>query len=219
MSQLTLLRHGQANTGARDEESYDQLSDLGWKQARWLGEEFAASGEVFARFYSGQLRRHRETAEALALSGHADPVIDPRFNELEYFTLAQLLKDQHGVAIPTTREEFTAHLPRLFNAWHSGQIENPPESFDDFEARVKDGMEDLSAGDGRAIVVSSTGVIGMAMRVTMGLDTKGMARACLAVENTSVSRWTMLDGSLALSEFNTSPHLSRPERQFARTHL
>ena len=37
MVELTLVRHGQAQTGARDEASYDSLSNLG-HQARWLGE-------------------------------------------------------------------------------------------------------------------------------------------------------------------------------------
>jgi len=38
MSHITLIRHGQANTGARDEQSYDRLSALGHQQAAWLGE-------------------------------------------------------------------------------------------------------------------------------------------------------------------------------------
>jgi hypothetical protein len=39
------------------------------------------------------------------------------------------------------------------------------------------------------------------------------------VENTSLSRWLPLRGSLALTQFNALPHLEHPERQFARTHL
>ena len=37
MGEVVLVRHGQANSGATDEESYDRLSDLGHQQARWLG--------------------------------------------------------------------------------------------------------------------------------------------------------------------------------------
>ena len=43
MVELTIVRHGQANTGATDEKSYDKLSDLGRQQARWLGEHFAGN--------------------------------------------------------------------------------------------------------------------------------------------------------------------------------
>ena len=31
MTQITLVRHGQANSNARDEASYDRLSELGWE--------------------------------------------------------------------------------------------------------------------------------------------------------------------------------------------
>ena len=36
MSHVTLVRHGQANSSARDELGYDRLSELGWQQAEWL---------------------------------------------------------------------------------------------------------------------------------------------------------------------------------------
>ncbi|MEC7667486.1 MAG: phosphoglycerate mutase family protein, partial [Pseudomonadota bacterium] len=61
MSQITLVRHGQANTTARDEASYDRLSDLGHQQAAWLGGYFRNSNERYARAYSGTLLRHRQT--------------------------------------------------------------------------------------------------------------------------------------------------------------
>jgi len=219
MSYITLVRHGQANTSARDETSYDQLSDLGAQQARWLGEHLSRTGEHFPRLFSGTLQRQRETAASIALANHAEPQIDPRFNELEFFTLATLYRDQHGVPIPEDREDFTDHLPRLFAAWQADEIDNPPETFSAFESRIREALEDVGAGEGRALVITSGGVIGMAMRITLGLDLHSYARACLAVENTSLSRWLPLRGSLALTQFNALPHLEHPERQFARTHL
>ena len=69
MSFITLVRHGQANSSARDEGSYDRLSDLGWQQARWLGGYFEQTGEKFARVYSGTLRRHVETVEGIEGEG------------------------------------------------------------------------------------------------------------------------------------------------------
>ena len=44
MIEITLIRHGQANTGARSEADYDRLSDLGRQQALWLGEHLRATG-------------------------------------------------------------------------------------------------------------------------------------------------------------------------------
>src|SRR6056297_3369689 len=37
VAEIILVRHGQANSHATDEQSYDRLSDLGREQARWLG--------------------------------------------------------------------------------------------------------------------------------------------------------------------------------------
>lgn len=216
MSYITLVRHGQANTTARDEASYDRLSDLGAQQAAWLGQYLADTGEHFPRTYRGSLHRHRETARAM---GMPDGVTDPRLNEIEYFTLANLLEAQQGLALPDSREDFVGHLPRVFAAWERDEITDAPESFAAFEARVRDALDEISAGDGRAIVVTSGGVIGMALRITLGLDIAAMARICLAVENSSLSRWLPLHGSLALTQFNALPHLDLPDRQFARTHL
>ena len=216
MSYITLVRHGQANTTARDEAGYDRLSALGTQQAAWLGQHLTHTGEHFPRAYRGSLQRHRETAEAM---GRPDAHTDPRLNEMAFFTMAQLYEDQHGAAIPDSREDFALHLPRMIAAWEAGEIDGAPESFAAFEARVKGGLAEIAEGEGRAIVVTSGGVIGMALRITMGLDITAMARVCLAVENTSLSRWLPLHGSLALTQFNALPHLESPERQFARTHL
>ena len=40
MVQIFLVRHGQANSEAKDEVSYDKLSPLGKIQAGWLGQYF-----------------------------------------------------------------------------------------------------------------------------------------------------------------------------------
>ena len=100
MSHVTLVRHGQANTHAKDEISYDQLSDLGRQQARWLGDHLRGTGDVFARAYSGTLQRHRETAAEMGLALEVEQ--DARLNELEYFTMAQLMDQQHGCTVAMT---------------------------------------------------------------------------------------------------------------------
>lgn len=125
MSHITLIRHGQANTSARDEASYDRLSDLGHQQAAWLGEHLRNSGNHHPRVYCGTLTRHIETAASM---GYADAVQDARLNEMEYFTLAEAMRDQHGLPIPEEREGFVDHLPRVFAAWAGGEISEPYES-------------------------------------------------------------------------------------------
>ncbi|SEO86445.1 Broad specificity phosphatase PhoE [Salinihabitans flavidus] len=219
MPHITLVRHGQANTAARDEISYDRLSDLGHQQARWLGEHMTASGDRFARIYCGSLQRHRETAESMGLAADAEVVVDPRFNEFPYFALAQLLEAQQGLPVPGVRENFVTHLPRLLTAWQHDEIAEAPESHGDFTDRITDAMADIAAGEGRAVVVTSGGVIGGVMRQTLGLTTEGWAQVCLAIMNTSVHRWQLLEGRPMLAQFNAIPHLETPKRQFAQTHL
>lgn len=219
MSFITLVRHGQANSTARDEVGYDRLSDLGWQQARWLGGYFTEAGERFARVYTGTLRRHLETTEAIAPHCDTAPIRDERLNEMTYFDMAQMLEAQHGIAVPGDREGFVRHLPLLLEHWRDGKLDGTTESFDAFQHRVTDVLTEIAAGEGRALVVTSGGLIGMAMRIVMRLDITAMAHSCLAIENSSLHRIQPLSTGLALTQFNALPHLDTPERQHARSHL
>lgn len=219
MSQIILVRHGQAQTAARDDHGYDRLSTLGHQQAAWLGAHMDETGETVSRVYCGTLIRHGETAAAMRASQHAEIVQDARLNEMAFFSLAQLFAEQHNAPLPESREGFVAFMPRLPAAWEAGEIGNPPESFADFTARVSDAMAEIAQGRGTALVVTSGGLIGMVLRQTMGLGSQAFARACLAIMNTSVHRLHLLGDEMALTQFNAVPHLDRPERHYARTHL
>ncbi|WP_323784128.1 histidine phosphatase family protein [Leisingera sp.] len=216
MSHITLIRHGQANTGARDEASYDRLSDLGHQQAAWLGKHLRATDSHHPRVYCGTLTRHIETASSM---GCTDVVQDPRLNEMEYFTLAEAMRDQLGLAIPEEREGFVDHLPKVFAAWAKDEISEPYESWASFETRTQAALKEIAAGDGPALVVTSGGLIAMALRQAMGLDTAGMARLALAIMNTSMHRLFPIGGHLSPVLFNAVPHLEAPDRHFAQTHL
>ena len=219
MFQLTLVRHGQANSDARDEDSYDQLSALGHQQARWLGAHFTAKNVDFDRVYCGTLRRHIETARGIVPTRESGFIQDPRLNELEYFTLAQMLYEQQGIAVPKDRDGFCEHLPMLFTAWANNDIAHPPESFHNFESRISAVLDDIAATECPALVVTSGGVIGMMMRLTMGLDLTHMSRACLSIMNASVHLWQPLGPNLTLTQFNAVPHLDHSDRADAKTYL
>ncbi|GLO71930.1 fructose 2,6-bisphosphatase [Phaeobacter inhibens] len=216
MTHITLIRHGQANTGARDEASYDRLSDLGHQQARWLGAHLRDTRAYYTRIYCGTLTRHIETAAGMELE---NVVQDPRLNEMEYFNLAEAMQDQHGLEIPTEREGFVDHMPKVFAAWAADEIANPPESWRDFETRTRSALTEIAAGDGPALVVTSGGLIAMAMGQAMGLDTTGTARIALAIMNSSLHRLHPIGGQLSPVLFNAVPHLEHPERHYAQTHL
>jgi broad specificity phosphatase PhoE len=217
MSHITLVRHGQANTQARNEADYDQLSPLGHQQAAWLGEHLRDTASHHPRVYCGTLRRHIETTQGM---GYGDQVIqDARLNEMEYFTMAQLLETQQGLEIPTEREGFIVHLPTVFKAWQNGDIIDPPESFEAFHDRVQASLSEIASGSGPALVVTSGGLIAMAMRHVLELGSDAMARVALAIMNTSVHRLYPIGDRLTPVLFNAVPHLETPDRHYAQTHL
>ncbi len=217
MSHITLIRHGQANSHATDEAGYDKLSDLGRQQSVWLGAYLKAQNQHHVRLYTGTLKRHIETAAAMQTD--LDPISDARLNELEYMTMANAMEKEQGVPFPTDQAAFTAHVPRLFEAWYNGQIAGAPESFADFEARISDVLRDIASGDGPALVVTSGGFISCAMRHVLRLDVSAMAQLTLAIYNTSQHRLFPIGGRLSPTMFNAIPHLESPDRHHAQTHV
>lgn len=220
MTQLTLVRHGQANTTATNEKDYDRLSDLGHQQARWLGAHFQHANQSFARVYVGSMRRHQETAQGIGTTRFATAKTDGRLNEMPYFDLAKAFQKITGrTATPQNRADFAAHMGDVFNAWEDGALEDVPETYTEFFDRVQSGIDDVSRGNGSALVVTSGGLIGAVMKQTLGLDNYGWAKHCLAILNTSVHRLDYFDGEPHVAGFNALPHLDLPERHSARTFL
>ncbi len=217
MSHITLIRHGQANSGATTEEDYDRLSPLGHQQAAWLGDHLQHTGQHHLRLYTGTLRRHSETASSMKTGLEA--VTDARLNELEYYNLAQAMLEEHGLAFPVGQESFATHLPKVFSAWSQNQIEGAPETFAQFETRVTEAIHDISQGDGPALVVTSGGLISMVMRRLLNLDIDAMAHVALGIMNTSVHRLFPIGGRLTPVMFNAIPHLEQPDRHHAQTHV
>lgn len=217
MSHITLIRHGQANTHAKDEASYDQLSDLGHQQARWLGAHLRDTHQHHTRLYTGTLQRHRETAQGMATDMEATE--DARLNELEYFTMAQALEDEHGIAAPEDPSQFVHHFPIVLTHWRDDKLEGAPERFSQFETRITDALREIGAGAGPALVVTSGGLIAMTMRTHLGLDVPAMAKVALAIMNTSIHRLHPIGGTMSPVMFNAIPHLEAPDRHHAQTHV
>ncbi|MEP4195482.1 MAG: histidine phosphatase family protein [Aliishimia sp.] len=221
MSHITLIRHGQANSDATTEEDYDRLSDLGHQQARWLGAHLRDMHQHHSRLYTGTLRRHIETADGMATG--LDAVRDARLNELEYFTMASALEEEHGISAPVEQSDFIAHFPVILQYWQDDKIEGAPERFSHFEARINDVLREIGQGNGPAFVVTSGGLIAMTMRSHLRLDVHAMAHVALAIFNSSLHRLYPIggpeNGTWSPVLFNAIPHLEHPERHYAQTHV
>lgn len=216
MSDILLIRHGQANSGATDEETYDRLSPLGHQQAAWLGEHLRTTGRSYERVLTGTLRRHVETAASLNMGLPTEA--DARLNELDYFSMAREMEVRHSLPIPTSTAAFAAHVPPTMEAWQAGELTEAPESFPAFESRVRAAINDLATAPERTLVVTSGGVIAMAMRILLDLGIVPMTRMLLATKNTSVHAVSRRDGRLLLMQFGAVPHLEQADRAAAHTY-
>ena len=216
MTEVILVRHGQANSLAKDEASYDRLSNLGHQQARWLGEYLRGTDHRVKRIISGPLRRQRETAAAISEVLGIDFTQDERLRELDYFGLSKSMQEAHGLQVPSGRAEFIEHFPQVMEAWEEGRISSPVETYADFSNRVLAAQEEAETGDG-TMLVTSGGVIATAMRHILGLDVHAYAHMLLQVNNSSYHRYRMEYGARRLNCFNALAHLDHPDRADART--
>ena len=212
--ELWLVRHGQA---AFDAENYDQLTSLGWQQARWLGEHLYALGTAFDRIAAGRLRRQQETAQALTetLDGQVETVPG-----LEEYSAAALLenagfKDRDP---SLSRREHFKRLRGLLIDWSEGRAKGD-ETWDQFRDRVMSAIGELTkSGQGRVIAAASGGSIAMALTTVLGLPPAQMVEFNLQARNTGVSRLIATKGRFHFNMFNAVPHLERPERRHAETY-
>ena len=213
MAEVVLVRHGQANAGARTEEEYDRLSELGRQQGRWLGEWLRDVRTEFDHVVAGSLSRHIRTAEAMGVT----PETDARWNELAYLPLAEAHAAVNGVTPPVAGVEFPDYFAGLMRAWEAGALPGTPEPFAAFKSRVLAALDDVRHRGDRVLVVTSGGVIGQAVGYAMGLDIEGVARLALGIGNTSIQRLIWTGRDWGLSEFGATPHLAHVDRAHART--
>lgn len=214
MGEITLVRHGQANSAATDEAGYDKLSELGHQQAAWLGDWIHSHDEPFDAVFSGSLRRQRETVAGM---GFTDVTVDPRLNEIAYYDLTAEMDALELAAPRTSPDDFVTHFPATLTAWRDGKIAGA-ETFANYADRVRAVIQEAAQPGKRILCVTSGGIIAQAVAQILHLDIPQMAQIALPILNTSVHRIHVTDHGNILGSFNGSPHLDRADRLAARTH-
>jgi broad specificity phosphatase PhoE len=218
MTELFLVRHGQASFGAKN---YDKLSSLGHQQSRWLGDYFNERQTGFTHAWTGTLVRHQETAQGilLGMSQAMQPSVDASFNEFDFQSIGRAyLKLFPKEVLPTaaTPAEFYRLLKKAMLAWSQNELDpaDIPESWADFKRRVSHSIELLqkSAGQGPVLVVSSGGAIAMLLSVVLGLNAAQVIELNMQIRNTSFSHFYFNQHNIRLSSFNNVPHLDTLER-------
>jgi broad specificity phosphatase PhoE len=162
VGQVLLVRHGQASFGADD---YDVLSDLGWTQGRVLGARLVAEGLAPTVLVTGGMRRHAETAAAIAEgAGWADvPVeVDPGWAEFDHLGVVAALPDA-GAVEAGDRRGFQRVFERATARWASGEHDDDyAEPYADFVARASEALARACDRAGPVVVVSSGGPVAVA---------------------------------------------------------
>ena len=99
MSKIILVRHAQASLGKTE---YDQLSDLGFTQAKLLGEYFAKTGQQPKNIIHGSLKRHQQTANTFQQAQARDISLqeNPDWNEFDFKKLIQLYLEAFPKEVP-----------------------------------------------------------------------------------------------------------------------
>ena len=223
MAELILVRHGQASFGAAD---YDKLSELGWRQARWLGEYFAERSITFDLHVRGSLRRHTETLAGIAegMGRPIDGTEDARLNE--YDSHALLNAHLKGKPMPQggDRRVYFRILREAMYAWADGTLAGAPagyphEPFADFRGRVLAALGALRASKAkRVLVVSSGGPISTILAEVLGMPLRGVVDLNLQTRNTGITELQAGASRVHCVSFNNVPHLDRPERAGALTY-
>ena len=201
MAELMIVRHGQASFGA---ENYDQLSDLGARQAAMLGTYLRDINWVPDRLVTGTLARQIQTLEALGFDGPREE--HAGFNE---YNLDGFRKsDLNRVAMAGDRKAYFRGLRDLVLDWQRDADLGTEESWQEFCDRTEAAMAFATDTDARRVlVVSSGGVIGQVVRAALQAPPPMMMELNLQVKNTSFTRFLFSGPRRMLQVFNAAPHV------------
>ncbi len=229
MSRLLLVRHGQASFFGDD---YDRLSPQGLLQARRLGQHLADTGVTIDVSYVGPLRRHRETAEAVATSYRAargDWPAEQSVAALAEHEAAAVMKSVLGLAeasgnggLSQVPSEDPAERRRLIRdyfrrweqvsrRWIDGEFTDlPHEPWQTARQRAAEALALMTApgraGDTR-IAFSSGGLICMIVGELLGLDDQRIFDLSLVFGNCAITEIRFSGQRRTLAGFNLTPHL------------
>lgn len=219
MATIYLIRHGQASFG---EENYDQLSATGWQQAKVLG-QWMADRVRPDLVIGGNMKRHRETVEALASgyrqSSFPDMQVAEGFNEFDHVAVMHNYRPQwrdHAVmkaeldASGNPAKAFQETFVKAVQRWVSGDHDaDYPETWSGFKHRVQRSFDDLvSWADGGEVFVSTSGgPIAVMVQSLLGISDSHALGLNNVIANTSVTRVLYSGQRRSLAVFNNYSHL------------
>lgn len=220
MSSIYLIRHGQASFG---QENYDQLSELGERQATRLGQTLSPRLGTVDRVVLGSMQRHRQTAEncLAAFNLNLDDIdaeFDAGWNEYDHQDILAQYRPEFATASGMTeyikqqenpKHAFEADFNAAMNRWISGQHNDYTESWDDYRSRVKQALKrtvEGHKGSSRTFVFTSGGPISLVSQELLGVPPQAIMRMNWTLMNCAITKLVATKDRLFLSSLNEHTH-------------
>lgn len=218
MAAIYLIRHGQASFNS---ENYDQLSELGFKQAQALGAALKQRGLQFDSVYQGTMKRHEQTAQNCleAMGCSVQPTTLKGLNEYNHEEVLEKYRPEFGshgqlaqflASQPNPRKAFQIEFENAFHRWRSGEHdEQYSETWNQFHARCKDALQHIRnhCGQAKSIAVfSSGGPISAITGHCLELTDAHIAELSWSIMNCAVTSLLFNAEKLSLRYFNDFSH-------------
>jgi probable phosphoglycerate mutase len=182
MTDLYLIRHGEALGAVLDIIGDTALSPLGILQAERLRDRLAATGEIAADvLISSTFKRARQTAEIIAPTLKLPIVFDDEVQEL-----------RDGAAEGMHEEEYRAKFGEVnFRETPFRMVAPGGENWGQFVLRAATALDRIIRdNEGKSIViVCHGGVIGVSFLYFLGIDSLQYPQAGFDTDNTSITHW------------------------------
>ena len=214
MGNLYLVRHGQASFGAED---YDNLSELGHRQAERLGAYFKQKNRQFDAVITGTLRRHTQTWQGIAKGADFahEPLQWPGLNEYDSHAVIATIHPGK-LEKPDTPDMYRHHFRLLkdgLTQWMNGVVSPVGmPSYNDFQHGVVSALDHVRKNHadgetGNVLIVSSGGPISTAVGHILGTTPETTIELNLRIRNASITEFAFTPKRHMLVTYNTLPHL------------
>lgn len=216
MASVYLIRHGQASFGSAN---YDQLSGLGARQCRLLGEWWRARGLATGTVLGGPMVRHRQSYDSFCagLGAAPDFAVVAGLAEFDHENVIEVHRPEFAdkavlaqfiASHPRPRQAFHEFFTHAVTRWHSGGVDHEyNEPWPDFRARVVAAFRAMLQGGGDLTVFTSGGAIAVILQEVLGLDNHRCFALNGIIANSSVTRLLYRADEVSLHSFNATAHL------------
>ena len=235
MPQIYLVRHGQASFGS---QNYDQLSELGYQQARHLGRWWGARELKVSRVVTGKMLRHLQTAHTCMAElqeiecdqlNTAQWQSDAAFNEYNHHEVLARHVPAFGdpkevkrflIETPNGKHEFQDIFAQAIARWMSGSFDlEYSETWLAFRQRCVAALE-RQIGQPEPVknivIFTSGGTISALCQHVLGFPDSRLAELNWSLVNSAVTRFHLQDSvsiekpaKLALAYLNNFSHLEQ----------